>query len=409
MVLKYLIRYPLFLLFPVVYLIGKVKKFVLKSDYKKILIIHFGGTGDILMCTPAIRLLKRNYPKSEVRFIVSDRLAVEVLERNQNVDEVIFLQQYEGGEIKNIFLNIKRSINGKLKLYFCYPIFILENILNRIDIGISFGNFREAGTFSNILFDLLGIKETISCLGDCPELLSKNIDKNLLEKHWTDIYVGIIDVLVGGVKEKEIDLSMSYKITNAEKELIEKNIEQKGIYEPYSICIVHPGGSTQINSRLWGYEKFSELADHLYQKYNMSIFITGSKEELQLANLVSDRMASPSFVVAGEYTFTMVASLLQKAKVCITNDTSILHLADAMETEKIISLWGPSNSKKSGPRNHRNIFIQSDLECSPCYFPIHANEELTRCDRLVKEECLKNISVYEVINKIDNELTNILL
>ena len=409
MVLKYLIRYPLFLLFPVVYLIGKVKKFVLKSDYKKILIIHFGGTGDILMCTPAIRLLKRNYPKSEVQFIVSDRLAVEVLERNQNVDEVIFLQQYEGGEIKNIFLNIKRSINGKLKLYFCYPIFILENILNRIDIGISFGNFREAGTFSNILFDLLGIKETISCLGDCPELLSKNIDKNLLEKHWTDIYVGIIDVLVGGVKEKEIDLSMSYKITNAEKELIEKNIEQKGIYEPYSICIIHPGGSTQINSRLWGYEKFSELADHLYQEYNMSIFITGSKEELQLANLVSDRMASPSFVVAGEYTFTMVASLLQKAKVCITNDTSILHLADAMETEKIISLWGPSNSKKSGPRNHRNIFIQSDLECSPCYFPIHANEELTRCDRLVKEECLKNISVYEVINKIDNELTNILL
>ena len=409
MVLKYLIRYPLFLLFPVVYLIGKVKKFVLKSDYKKILIIHFGGTGDILMCTPAIRLLKRNYPKSEVRFIVSDRLAVEVLERNQNVDEVIFLQQYEGGEIKNIFLNIKRSINGKLKLYFCYPIFILENILNRIDIGISFGNFREAGTFSNILFDLLGIKETISCLGDCPELLSKNIDKNLLEKHWTDIYVGIIDVLVGGVKEKEIDLSMSYKITNAEKELIEKNIEQKGIYEPYSICIIHPGGSTQINSRLWGYEKFSELADHLYQKYNMSIFITGSKEELQLANLVSDRMASPSFVVAGEYTFTMVASLLQKAKVCITNDTSILHLADAMETEKIISLWGPSNSKKSGPRNHRNIFIQSDLECSPCYFPIHANEELTRCDRLIKEECLKNISVSEVINKIDNELTNILL
>ena len=63
--------------------------------------------------------------------------------------------------------------------------------------------------------------------------------------------------------------------------------------------------------RLWGYEKFSEIADHLYQMYYMSIFITGSKEEL------------------------------------------------------------------------------------------------TRCDRLIKEECLKNISVYEVIDKIDNELTNI--
>ena len=86
-----------------------------------------------------------------------------------------------------------------------------------------------------------------------------------------------------------------------------------------------------------------------------------------------------------------------------------LHLADAMGTEKVISLCGPSNSKKSSPRSHRNIFIQSDLECSPCYFPIHANEELTRCDRLIKEECLKNISVYKVLDKIVNKLTNILL
>ena len=49
LVLKYLIRYTLFLLFPVVYLIGKIKKYVLKPDYKKILIVHFGGTGDRLI------------------------------------------------------------------------------------------------------------------------------------------------------------------------------------------------------------------------------------------------------------------------------------------------------------------------------------------------------------------------
>ena len=84
-----------------------------------------------------------------------------------------------------------------------------------------------------------------------------------------------------------------------------------------------------------------------------------------------------------------------------------LYLAITMGTEKVISLCAPSNSKKSGLRSHQSIFTQSDLECSPCYSPIHANEELTGCDGLIKEECLKNISVYEVIDKIDNELTNI--
>jgi len=139
----------------------------------------------------------------------------------------------------------------------------------------------------------------------------------------------------------------------------------------------------------------------------MIIFITGSKGELHLANLVSEKMNSPSIIVAGEYSFTMVAALLQKAKLCITNDTSILHLADAVETDVIISLWGPTNYKKSGPRNHRNIFIISELECSPCYFPLHANEELIECDQLIKEECLKIIDTKKVIDRIDDALINI--
>ena len=405
--LKYLIRYPLFLLFPVIYLIGKIKKNVLKPDSKKILIIHFGGTGDILMCTPALRLLKRNYPSSEVRFIVSDRLAVDVLERNQNVDEVIFFQQYEAGEIKNIFLDIKRSINGKLKLYFCYPVFILENVLNRIDIGISLGNYHEAGTFSNLLFDLLGIKKTIGCFGEYSELLTIKNDDALLDEHWTDIYWGIVKELFDDVNEPKTK-NMSYNLKIDEIISLNKNLQNKGLHEPYAIAVLHPGGNININSKLWGYEKFSYIGDYLYKKYNMTIFITGSKNESELANSVSDKMVNPSFVVAGEYTFPMVASLLMKAKLCFTNDTSILHLADAVETEKIISIWGPSNPKKFGPRNNKNVFIQSGLECSPCIFPFNANDEITRCDRLIKEECLKNISVYEVINKIDNELTNIL-
>jgi hypothetical protein len=52
LVLKSLIRYPLFLLFPVIYLIGKVKKYVLKPDYKQILIVHFGGINLVNISLP---------------------------------------------------------------------------------------------------------------------------------------------------------------------------------------------------------------------------------------------------------------------------------------------------------------------------------------------------------------------
>ena len=84
-------------------------------------------------------------------------------------------------------------------------------------------------------------------------------------------------------------------------------------------------------------------------------------------------------------------------------------LTEAMETEIIISLWGTKNPKKTGPRRLWNSFIKSELEYSPFVSPFNANDEIIKCDRLIKDKCLKNIYVYEVIDKIDKELTNIIL
>jgi len=393
------------MLFPIIYLFGKVNKYLPKHDNKKILIIHFGGIGDVLMSTPAIRLLRKCYPNSKINYIVSDRTAINILKRNPDINEFQFFQQNKDGNIKNIFFNCNGVMHGKLKLYFCYPLFIINNLFKGFDIGISFGNFKDAGTFSTLFYDLIGAKESFGCFGDYPELLTTKINNSLLEKHWTDIYIGIVADLLEATIDIENDFSMSYEISNYEKELINKDLNQKNISDHSMISIVHPGGND--TARFWDYKKFAAVADHLYTKYNMIIFITGSKGELHLANLVSEKMNSPSIIVAGEYSFTMVAALLQKAKLCITNDTSILHLADAVETDVIISLWGPTNYKKSGPRNHRNIFIISELECSPCYFPLHANEELIECDQLIKEECLKIIDTKKVIDRIDDALINI--
>ena len=393
------------MVFPIIYLFGKVNKYFLQHYNKKILIIHFGGIGDVLMCTPAVRLLRKCYPNSKINFIVADRTATAILKRNKDVNEFQFFQQNRNADIKNIFFNCNGIIQGKLKLYFNYPLFIINNLFKGFDIGISFGNFKNAGTFSTLFFDLIGIKKSFGCFGEYPELLTTKINNSLLEKHWTEIYIGIVAGFLDSDIDIENDLSMSYEISNHDKKLIKKDLNKKNIINHSMISIIHPGGND--TARFWDYKKFAAVADHLYTKYNMIIFITGSKDELHLAKLVSENMNSPSINVAGDYTLAMVAALLQKAKLCITNDTSILHLADAVETNLIVSLWGPTNYKKSGPRNHRNIFIISELECSPCYFPLNANEELIKCDQLIEEECLKTIDTKKVIDRIDNALINI--
>jgi len=397
-----LLKYFFLCFSPAIFLAGKLKKFIIKSQFEEILITHFGAIGDTLMLTPALRLLRKNYSNSKIYFLTSDRGAYDVLRRNRDIDNVIFFQQYKNGNIKSCF-NISRGlIFNKLKLFYLYPNFIIKIFFSRIDTGISFGPFHEAGTFSNLLFSLAGFNNTIGCFGYYSELLTTKVQDDLLKKHWIDIYIGIINSVVGETDEKEIDLRMSYEISKEEEQLIKINFNKNGLYKPYRISVVHPGGGTFVNSRLWGYEKFAAIADYVHQKYNMTVFITGSKDELELANLVSEKMINPSFVVAGEYTFPMVASLLAKTELLITNDTSLLHLAEAMDTKHVISIWGPTDSTKVGPRNTNNHFIQSGLDCSPC-ITLDAGDESKRCDRMIKEECLQIIeisSVQKVIQKI---------
>ena len=86
---KYCTQYPLLVLFPIIYLLGKINKYFLKHN-NKILIMHFGGIGDVLMCTPAVRLLRKCYPNSKINFIVADRTATAILKRNQDVNEIQF-------------------------------------------------------------------------------------------------------------------------------------------------------------------------------------------------------------------------------------------------------------------------------------------------------------------------------
>jgi len=369
---------------------------------QKILITHFGAIGDTLMCTPALRLLRKNFPNSRIEFLTANRVAFDLLKRDNGIDKVLFLQQYSNGQIKKRFNICSNHLIGKLKLFYLYPMFVFKNFFSNYDIGIAFGPFHQAGTFSNLFFDLIGIRTSIGCFGLFTNYLTIKVDKSLLEKHWTDIYLGIINKLIDGNSKYDFDRRITYNI-DGEKELAKAFSNDLDIENYKNIVVVHPGGSKYINSKLWGFEKFAAIADYLAKKYNMNILITGDGDDLKQANRVADRMSGPSKVLAGKFTFPMLALLLSKTKLLVTNDTSLLHLADAVETRNIISIWGPTNPQKIGPRNDRNYFIQSNLECSPC-ITLDAGDETKRCDRVIKEECLQLIKVDDVKKAIDKIL-----
>ena len=129
--------------------------------------------------------------------------------------------------------------------------------------------------------------------------------------------------------------------------------------------------------------------------------ITGSKDEVDVASRVAAYMRHPFQVVAGELTLGQMGALLKHTNLLITNDTGITHLADAVGTKRIVSIFGPTDAKKIAPRNERNLAISSTLSCAPC-IDFDAGDPSKRCWRDVKEECLRTLSAEEVIDRVES-------
>lgn len=104
--------------------------------------------------------------------------------------------------------------------------------------------------------------------------------------------------------------------------------------------------------------------------------------------------------LAGCLSFAETAALLSLAELCLTNDTATLHLAEAVQVPRVISLFGPTDPDVLAPKNDRHIVFRSKLECAPCMGGIiDGNSE--RCRRDVKEECLSGIAPDQVIAVLD--------
>ena len=60
--------------------------------YKKILVINLMHLGDLMLITPALRTLRKNFPDAKISLLADKKLA-DLVRLNKNIDECIFLDK----------------------------------------------------------------------------------------------------------------------------------------------------------------------------------------------------------------------------------------------------------------------------------------------------------------------------
>jgi ADP-heptose:LPS heptosyltransferase len=110
--------------------------------------------------------------------------------------------------------------------------------------------------------------------------------------------------------------------------------------------IVHPGASAE--ARRWPVNRFAEVARRLALD-GYQVVITGSAKECSRCLAVAGAAGlSEGCVLAGKLDLGELAALVAAARLVISGDTGIAHLASAYATPSVI-LFGPTSPTQWGP------------------------------------------------------------
>jgi ADP-heptose:LPS heptosyltransferase len=302
--------------------------FCKKSALKKILIIRFSSIGDIVLTTPVIRCLKQQIPGSEIHFAVK-KAFFPVVQANPYIDKIHILENDLKGFVKNL-----KDEN------FDYIVDLHQRLRSRA-IRFSLGTPSRG-------FPKINARKWL--------LTSFKIDI-MPDVHVVDRYFKAASAL-GVVNDGK---GLDYFIP-ATDEFDVKTLPENFRRGYISFVI----GAKHATKRLPEHKIIS-----ICQKTEMPVILLGGPEDAGMAEKVAAACGSTVISMCGKLSLNQSASVVKQAKVVISHDTGLMHIAAAFR-KKIISIWGNTVPKfgmypyMPGDVANSIIIEVNGLKCRPC-------------------------------------------
>ncbi len=149
------------------------------------------------------------------------------------------------------------------------------------------------------------------------------------------------------------------------------------------------------SAKEWGFKNYIELSERVFKKYGFKTIILGSEKDA----LRVSKQSLPDFMIskAGKTTITEAACIIKYSQIFIGNDSGLSHLSAAMG-HPTVTIFGPTSPIWTKPIGIASEYLWKPPGCAPCY--------KRECPFNTKQ-CMNNISVEDVLNKIETVLNNI--
>ena len=143
-------------------------------------------------------------------------------------------------------------------------------------------------------------------------------------------------------------------------------------------------------AKRWPAAHFATLARMLAAR-GCSVWLVGSPKDHAVAETIAQGAAGACINLCGKTDIAEAADLLAAARLVVTNDSGLMHIAAAVG-RPVIALYGSSSPQFTPPLSPNACVLNLEMECSPCF---------KRECPLGHFKCLNDLSPERVFAAID--------
>ncbi|AFJ48933.1 lipopolysaccharide core heptosyltransferase RfaQ [Shimwellia blattae] len=292
----------------------------MEKTFTRILVIKMRFHGDMLLTTPVISTLKRNYPDAKIDMLLYQD-TIPILSENQDINAFYGIKNKKAKALDKAanFIGLIKTLRANkydliINLTDQWMIALLVRMLNvKTSISQDYGHRQSA--FWKKSFTYLA-----------PWLGQHCVERNLSAL----APLGLTDIFR--------ETSMVYRPEHWDD--MRRQLEQLGAREPY--VVIQPTARQMF--KCWDNDKFAQVIDDLQQRGYPVVITTGpGADDLACAEDIATRCQTrPVTGLAGKTSFPELAALIDHAALFIGVDSAPGHIAAAVHTP-IISLFGATD------------------------------------------------------------------
>lgn len=309
---------------------------------KRILVFNVNWLGDVLFSTAAFKALRKAYPSAYIGCVVHPR-AKEILEGNPNINEIIIFDEKE--KDKHLINKFKFISDIKKKKF--DTVYLFHRSFTRLMLMVLADIPRRIGYRAKKRSSLF---------------LTKIIPVPKASMHRVEYFLNILRACDIPCDDGNYEFFLD---SNSRKK-IRVMLESQGVNKDDFVITLNPGGNWML--KRWVPEYYAQLANVLIQKYKARIIITGSANDLPLAQYIASKIETKPIIACGKTTLKELGALLERSNLFISADSGPVHIAASLGVP-IVALFGPTSPQVTGPLGKGKIMIiHKDIGCViPCY------------------------------------------